>query len=123
MTWILYDYPKCSTVKKAKAWLDKKGIAYTTRHIVDENPTAAEIEELHLKSGLEIKRFFNTSGKKYRELGLKDTIKTMSPDEMYATLATDGMLVKRPILTDGQRVLVGFKEAQWEEVLGGKDAR
>lgn len=86
-----------------------------TRHIVEEKPTRDEIKELHQKSGLELKKFFNTSGVKYKELGIKDKIKTATQEELYDILASDGMLVKRPILTDGQKVLVGFKDVTWEE--------
>jgi len=118
MEWVLFDYPRWSTVRKAKAWLDERNIKYTPRHIVNDNPTALEIKELHSKSGLDIKKLINTSGKKYRELGLKDKIKDISVDELYDILATDGMLVKRPILTNGKQVLVGFKEAEWAELLG-----
>lgn len=116
MSWLLFDYPKCSTVRKAKDWLNKQGISYKTRHIVNEPPTKEEIMELHQKSGLPLKRFFNTSGVRYRELGLKDIIKTARDDELYDYLASDGMLIKRPILTDGKRVLVGFKEKEWEKL-------
>lgn len=103
-------------MRKAKDWLNKKGIPFETRHIVNEPPTKEEIIDLHLKSGLELKKMFNTSGIKYRELGLKDIIKTAREDELYDYLASDGMLIKRPILTDGNRVLVGFKEKEWEEL-------
>lgn len=119
MEWILFDYPRWSTVKKAKDWLNQKGIQFNTRHIVNENPTKEEIKDLHLKSGLDIKKLFNTSGKKYKELGVKDRFKTATVDELYELLATDGMLVKRPILTNGQTVLVGFKEANWADILTG----
>jgi arsenate reductase len=103
-------------VKKAKDWLNQKGITYQTRHIVDERPNREEIIDFHKKSGLEIKNLFNTSGLKYKELGLKDKIKTTMEDDLYDILASDGMLVKRPILTDGHKVLIGFKEKDWEEV-------
>lgn len=102
-------------MKKAKDWLNKKGITYQTRHIVDERPTREEIVKFHQKSGLEIKKLFNTSGVKYKELGLKDIIKTANHDDLYDILASDGMLVKRPIITNGEKVLVGFKEKEWEE--------
>ena len=103
-------------MKKAKDWLNQKGISYQTRHIVDQRPTREEIADLHKKSGLEIKKLFNTSGQKYKELGLKDKIKTASESDLYDILASDGMLVKRPILTDGQKVLFGFKVQDWEEL-------
>lgn len=115
MSWLLFEYPSWGTVKKAKAWLDKKGITYQTRHIVKERPTREEIIDLHKKSGLDIKKLFNTRGAKYKELGLKDIIKTAKDDDLYNFLASDGMLVKRPILTNGEKVLIGFKEQDWEE--------
>lgn len=118
MSWLLFDYPKCSTVRKAKQWLDQKGIPYETRHLVNEPLTKEEIVDLHQKSGLPLKRFFNTSGVRYRELGLKNIINTAPEDELYDCLASDPMLVKRPVLTDGQKVLVGFKEKEWEAVFG-----
>ncbi len=103
-------------MKKAKNWLAQNEITYQTRHIVDERPTREEIIDLHKKSGLEIKKLFNTSGAKYKELGLKDTIKIASTDELYDILASDGLLVKRPIMTDGEKVLFGFNEKEWEGV-------
>lgn len=115
---LFIHYPKCTTCKRAKKWLDDRGIDTTERHIVEENPTAEELKDWHEKSGLPLKRFFNTSGMKYRELGLKDKLKDMSEEEQYELLSTDGMLVKRPIVvTDGGKVLVGFKEKEWEEEL------
>lgn len=107
---LFIEYPKCTNCKKAKKWLDDNGIAYTDRHIKEENPTAEELKEWHKKSGLPLKKFFNTSGLLYKEMGLKDKIPTMSEEEQYQLLATDGMLVKRPIIVDGEAVLVGFKE-------------
>lgn len=113
---LFIHYPKCTTCKRAKKWLDEKGVDYTERHIVEDNPTAEELKAWHEKSGLPLKRFFNTSGMKYRELGLKDKLKDMSEEEQYALLSSDGMLVKRPIIvTDDGKVLVGFKEKEWEE--------
>ncbi|KAF1086664.1 Regulatory protein Spx [Sporotomaculum syntrophicum] len=103
-------------MKKAKNWLAQNEIAYQTRHIVDEHPTREEIIDLHKKSGLELKKLFNTSGAKYKELGLKNIIKTASADELYDILASDGLLVKRPIITDGEKVLFGFNEKDWERV-------
>ena len=111
-------YPKCTTCQKAKKWLEVHGIAFEERHIAEDNPTAAELKDWQAKSGLPLKRFFNTSGMKYRELSLKDKLPAMSDEEQLALLATDGMLVKRPILVTDKNVLVGFKEAEWEQVLG-----
>ena len=112
---LFVEYPKCSTCKKAKAWLDGRGIAYGERHIVEDNPTADELRQWHRMSGLALRRFFNTSGMLYRELGLKDKLAALSDDEMYDLLATDGMLVKRPLLVLDDAVLVGFREAEWAE--------
>lgn len=111
-------YPKCSTCRKAKKFLDDHGVKYTERHIVDNNPTADEILTLMDKCDGEPRRFFNTSGMRYRELGLKDKVGTMTPEEMAEILATDGMLVKRPELIMEDQVLVGFKEGEWAEALG-----
>ena len=110
-------YPKCSTCKKAKKWLDEQGISYEDRHIIEDNPTAEELKDWHERSGLPLKRFFNTSGMKYRELGLKDKLPEMSEEEQYELLATDGMLVKRPLVVGDDFVLIGFKEALWKETL------
>lgn len=109
-------YPKCSTCQKARKWLDANGIAYDFRHIVEENPTVEELKTWHQKSGLPLKRFFNTSGNMYKELNLKDKLKEMSDEEQFALLATNGMLVKRPIAVAEDKVLVGFKEADWESL-------
>jgi len=110
-------YPKCSTCKKAKKWLDEQGISYEDRHIIEDNPTVEELKDWHERSGLPLKRFFNTSGMKYRELGLKDKLPEMSEEEQYELLATDGMLVKRPLVVGDDFVLIGFKEALWKETL------
>lgn len=110
-------YPSCSTCKKAKKWLDDKGIPYDERDIKVENPTAKEMEEWIHQSGLPIKRFFNTSGLKYRELALKDKLLNMSKKEQYEILGSDGMLVKRPLFILDDQVLVRFKEQEWEEAL------
>ena len=110
-------YPKCSTCQKAQRWLDERGLAYDVRDIKTDNPTADELRDWHQKSGLPLKRFFNTSGLQYKALGLKDRLPVMTEEEQYALLATDGMLVKRPLLLDGETVLVGFREAQWAEAL------
>lgn len=118
MAVLFIEYPKCTTCKKAKKWLDEHGVEYTDRHIVEDNPTAAELAEWHERSGLPLRRFFNTSGMKYRELGIKAKLDAgMTDEEAYALLATDGMLVKRPIIVTDNAVLTGFKEATWEEAL------
>ena len=109
------EYPKCSTCKKAKKYLEEHGIEFEDRHIVEENPTKEELAEWIRISGKPVKKFFNTSGMKYRELGLKDTLPQMSEEKQLALLASDGMLVKRPLLIDGEMVLTGFKEAEWPE--------
>ena len=114
---LFVEYPKCSTCQKAKKWLDSHGITYDDRHIKEENPTADELKEWQKRSGLPLKRFFNTSGMLYRELGIKDKLETMSEEEKYEILASDGMLVKRPILVADDFVLVGFREKEWEERL------
>lgn len=110
----LIQYPPCSTCKKAVAFLDDHGCSYKTRHIRSEPPTAAELADWHRKSGLPLKRFFNTSGQLYHSLGLKDRLPSMSEEQQYQLLATDGMLVRRPLLIDGNRILVGFRETEWE---------
>ncbi len=114
---LFVNYPKCSTCRKAKKWLDENNIEYESRHIIEDNPTASELREWWEISGLPLKRFFNTSGMKYRELKLKDKLPDMSEDEQLDLLATDGMLVKRPILVSDDVVLVGFKVKEWEEML------
>ena len=118
MSVLFLEYPKCSTCQKAKKWLDERGISYEDRHIVEQNPTAEEIKAWREKSGLPLKRFFNTSGLKYKELGLKHRLPQMSEEEQYALLSTDGMLVKRPIIVGDDFVLVGFRPAEWEQHLG-----
>lgn len=115
MALMFYAYPKCGTCRKAKKWLEENNIAFKEIHIVENPPSKQELRELYEKSGLELKKFFNTSGKKYRELGLKDRLKDMTEDEMLELLASDGMLIKRPIVSDGNKVTVGFREAQFEE--------
>lgn len=115
---LFIEYPPCSTCKKAKRWLDDHGIAHTDRHIVEDNPRAEEIAGWQARSGLPLRRFFNTSGMKYRELGVKAQLDAgMSDEDARALLATDGMLVKRPIVVAGDVVLVGFKPAEWEAAL------
>ena len=112
-------YPKCSTCQKATAWLDERGIAYDLRDIKLNNPTAEELTAWYQKSGLPLKKFFNTSGQLYRALSLSKKLPDMTQAEQYALLASDGMLVKRPILVlDDGRVLVGFQQDQWAEALG-----
>ncbi len=115
---LFIEYPPCSTCKKAKAWLSDHNIEFDSRHIVENNPTAAELKLWHKMSDLPLRRFFNTSGMLYRELGLKDKLPTLSEDEMYDLLATNGMLVKRPLLILDDTVLVGFREKEWESLLG-----
>ncbi len=110
-------YPKCSTCQKAKKWLEEHNAEYTERHIVENNPSYDELKEWHEKSGLPLKKFFNTSGLLYKQMQLKDKLPAMSENEMLKLLASNGMLVKRPLLVDGNKVLVGFKEAEWEEKL------
>ena len=107
-------YPRCITCQKARKWLDEHKLEYTFRHIADERPTRAELADWHRRSGLPLKRFFNTSGKLYASLGLKDKLPGMTEDEMLDLLASDGMLVKRPLLVTDDRVLVGFRQADWE---------
>ena len=110
-------YPKCSTCKKAKKWLDEHNVEYTERHIVENNPTYDELKEWFNKSGLPIKRFFNTSGSLYKEMKLKDKLPTMSEDEQLQLLATNGMLMKRPLIVGENIVLTGFKENEWSEAI------
>ncbi|GAA6513363.1 arsenate reductase family protein [Merdimmobilis hominis] len=117
MSYLFIQYPKCSTCQKAKQWLEDHGVSYTARHIVEENPTEQELSQWIARSGLPIKRFFNTSGLKYKALELKDKLPLMSEEEMVALLATDGMLVKRPLLIGEDTILVGFKPQEWESIL------
>lgn len=112
-------YPKCSTCQKAKKWLEAHNIEYTERHIVEKNPSYDELKEWHQKSGLPLKRFFNTSGVLYKEMKLKDKLPEMSEEEQLQLLSTNGMLVKRPLVVNGDLVLVGFKEVEWDEKLNG----
>ncbi|MEG1246292.1 arsenate reductase family protein [Gordonibacter sp.] len=115
---LFVEYPKCSTCKKAKAWLDAHGVTYLDRHIVEDNPTAAELAEWHVRSGLPLRRLFNTSGMLYRERNIKALLDDgMDDADAYALLAEDGMMVKRPLVVGEDFVLVGFKEAEWEEAL------
>ena len=117
MSLLFLEYPKCSTCKKAKKWLVDHQVEFEDRHIVEQNPTAEELQEWHKKSGLPLKRFFNTSGMKYKELGLKDKLPDMEEKEQYELLAADGMLVKRPLLIGADFVIPGFKEAEWSKVV------
>lgn len=112
-------YPKCSTCKKAQKWLDDNGVEYETRDIKENNPSYEELREWYNKSGLPLKKFFNTSGIVYRSMNLKDKLSDMSEEEQLELLATNGMLVKRPIVITENTVLVGFRENDWENVLNG----
>lgn len=114
---LFVQYPKCSTSRKAMKWLDEHNIEYELRHIVEDNPKEDELEEWYNKSDMPLKRFFNTSGKIYRENKIKDKLPEMSQKDQFKLLATDGMLVKRPIVVDDDFVLVGFKVKEWEEKL------
>ena len=114
---LFIQYPPCSTCRKAKDWLDAHGIEYTDRHIRDNSPTYEELMHWHRVSGLPVKKFFNTSGLLYRSLGLKEKLPAMTAEEQLRLLATDGMLVKRPIVVKGNAVLVGFREKEWETLL------
>ena len=109
-------YPKCTTCQKARKWLDEHGAAYDFRDIKEDNPTESELREWHARSGLPLKRFFNTSGLQYKALNLKDRLPDMSEDEQFVLLASDGMLVKRPLLITDDRVLVGFKEGEYQQL-------
>ena len=114
---LFIHYPKCTTCQKAKKWLDENNIEYTERHIVENNPSYDELKQWYEKSGLELKKFFNTSGRLYKEMQLKDKLPEMSEEEQLRLLSTNGMLVKRPIVVCDETVLVGFREAQWTEQL------
>ena len=114
---LFLEYPPCSTCKKAKKWLDDHAIAYTARHIKEQNPSYEELKAWYEKSGLPLKKFFNTSGLVYKSLELKDKLPTMTEEEQLRLLATDGMLVKRPLVVLEDAVLTGFKEAEWTEKL------
>ena len=114
---LFIEYPRCSTCQKAKKWLDEHNIEYTDRHIVEENPTFNELKEWYEKSGLPLKKFFNTSGMLYKEMNLKDKLPAMSEEEQLKLLATNGMLVKRPLIVDDGVVLTGFREAEWIDKL------
>ncbi|WP_300350346.1 arsenate reductase family protein [Clostridium sp.] len=117
MSCLFLEYPKCSTCRKAKKWLEENNVDFKDRMIVDENPTKEELKKWYERSGLTLNKFFNTSGKLYREMNLKDKVKTASEDELLEILASNGMLVKRPLIVKDDVVLVGFKEEQWNEIL------
>lgn len=114
---LFIEYPKCTTCQKAKKWLDENGIKYESRHIKEDNPTYDELTEWYNRSGLPLKRFFNTSGMLYKSMGLKDKLDTMSEEEQLKLLATDGMLVKRPLIISDNMILTGFRQKEWEEKL------
>ncbi|MGB4243673.1 MAG: arsenate reductase family protein [Dethiobacteria bacterium] len=114
---IFLCYPSCTTCQKAKRWLEANGVAFEERHIKDDRPSVEELKDWHQKSGLPLKKFFNTSGLLYRELNLKERLPAMSEEEQYRLLASNGMLVKRPLLVGDGFVLVGFKEADWKQRL------
>lgn len=119
---LFIEYPKCSTCQKAKKWLDENNIKYVDRNIVTETPTKEELKKWITKSGLDVRKFFNTSGMKYRELNIKEKIKDMSEDEIYELLASDGMLIKRPLFISDTLILKGFKEKEWEQIKGENNA-
>ncbi|OKZ60807.1 MAG: ArsC family transcriptional regulator [Clostridium sp. CAG:354_28_25] len=119
---LFIEYPKCSTCQKAKKWLDENNIEYVDRNIVTETPTKDELKKWIPKSGLDVRKFFNTSGMKYRELNIKEKIKDMSEDEIYELLASDGMLIKRPLFISDTLILKGFKEKEWEQIKGENNA-
>lgn len=114
---LFLEYPPCSTCRKAKAWLDAQGLAYSARHIKEDNPTYEELREWYQRSGLPLKKFFNTSGLVYKSLNLKERLPEMSEEEQLRLLASDGMLVKRPLVISGDVVLTGFRESEWKEKL------
>ena len=114
---LFIEYPKCSTCQKAKKWLDAHNITYTDRHIVEDNPSYDELKQWYERSGMQLKRFFNTNGMLYKEMQLKDKLSAMSDEEQLKLLATNGMLVKRPLVVEGDMVLTGFKESEWVEKL------
>ncbi len=118
---LFIEYPKCTTCRKAKKWLEDHGVSFTDRDIREDNPSADELKQWHQRSGLPLKRFFNTSGMLYREMGLKDKLGSMSEEEQLELLASDGMLVKRPLLITGEKVLAGFREKEWEEIDRGNE--
>lgn len=114
---LFIQYPKCTTCQKAEKWLKEKGVSYESRHIKENNPTAEELKTWITASGLPVRKFFNTSGMLYKEMQLKDKLGSMSEEELLRLLATDGMLVKRPLLVGENTVCAGFKEAEWEKAV------
>ena len=114
---LFLQYPPCSTCQKAKKWLDDRGISYTDRHIKEQNPTYDELKAWYIRSGLPLKRFFNTSGLLYKSMNLKDRLPGMTEEEQLQLLATDGMLLKRPILVTEKGITTGFKEPEWSRLL------
>lgn len=114
---LFVEYPKCTTCQRAKKWLDAHNLTYTDRHIVEDNPTYDELKQWYERSGLSLKKFFNTNGMMYKEMQLKDKLSAMSEEEQLRLLATNGMLVKRPLVVEGNMVLTGFKESEWTEKL------
>lgn len=114
---LFIEYPKCTTCQKAKKWLNENGFEYQSRHIKDENPSYEELKNWYMQSGLPLKKFFNTSGMLYKSMQLKDKLSSMSEEEQLQLLATDGMLVKRPIIISNKVILTGFKEKEWNEKL------
>ena len=120
---LLVWHPRCSTCRKARAWLDERGAVLEIRDIKENNPTEEELRDWHRRSGLPLKRFFNTSGLQYKALGLKDRLESMSEDEQFPLLAADGMLVKRPLLVTDDTAIPGFKAAEYEKILGGERRR
>ncbi len=117
MEYLYINYPKCTTCKKAKKWLEEHNISFIARDIKEEKPTETELRNWHEKSGLPLKKFFNTSGVLYKSMELSKKLPNMNEDEMFSLLATDGMLVKRPILVGDDKVLVGFKEDDWKQII------
>lgn len=114
---LFVEYPKCSTCRKAKKWLESQNLEYTDRHIAEDNPSYEELKDWYNKSGMPLKKFFNTSGQLYKSMNLKDRLPEMSEEEQLRLLAEDGMLVKRPVLVKDGLILIGFKEQEWQEKL------
>ena len=115
---LFIEYPKCTTCQKAKRWLDERGVKYEDRHIKEKNPSYEELKEWYERSGLPLKRFFNTSGLAYKSMNLKEKLNDMSEEEQLRLLSTDGMLVKRPLIITDDKVMTGFKPAEWESLIG-----
>ena len=119
---LFIEYPKCSTCQKAKKWLDTNKIDYIDRNIVTETPTKEELKKWITKAGIDVRKFFNTSGMKYRELNIKEKVKNMTEDEIYEILASYGMLIRRPLFISDKLILKGFKEKEWEQIKGENNA-